>query len=437
MRRMNMTTSQPGTEIGHSWGIRVYYEDTDAGGIVFYANYLKFFERARTEWLRACGIDQNRLADEAGAIFIVRSTAVDYRAPARLDDVVKVVSRIERLGRASVDFAQEAWRDGTLLAAGSIRVGCVERTALRPAAIPPQVLAALRRGQACATAACQRTHADPRCYEASELASTKQHKSMVRLAAPPMLPFCSRKASCGLAKPDAPFGTIKRTFMNTTQDLSIVSLVLNASLLAQAVMALLLLLSLLSWTFIFRKWFAIRRARAQTERFERDFWSGGDLQALYQSAANNRHTIGALERIFESGMREFLKGKEKRLNDPGAILDGARRAMRAAFQREMDVLEANLAFLASVGSVSPYIGLFGTVWGIMNAFRGLANVQQATLANVAPGIAEALTATAIGLFAAIPAVVAYNRYAHDIDRLAIRFETFIEEFSNILQRQAH
>jgi acyl-CoA thioester hydrolase len=146
MRRMNMSTSQPGAEIGYTWPIRVYYEDTDAGGIVFYANYLKFFERARTEWLRACGIDQNQLADETGAIFIVRSTAVDYRAPARLDDVVKVVSRIERLGRASVDFAQEAWRDGTLLATGSIRVGCVERTALRPAAIPPQVLAALRRG---------------------------------------------------------------------------------------------------------------------------------------------------------------------------------------------------------------------------------------------------------------------------------------------------
>jgi acyl-CoA thioester hydrolase len=146
MRRMNMSTSQPGTEIGYTWPIRVYYEDTDAGGIVFYANYLKFFERARTEWLRACGVDQNQLASETGAIFIVRSTAVDYRAPARLDDVVKVVSRIERLGRASVDFAQEAWRDGTLLATGSIRVGCVERIALRPAAIPPPVFAALRRG---------------------------------------------------------------------------------------------------------------------------------------------------------------------------------------------------------------------------------------------------------------------------------------------------
>jgi biopolymer transport protein TolQ len=223
--------------------------------------------------------------------------------------------------------------------------------------------------------------------------------------------------------------------MNNTQDLSFVSLIINASLLAQAVMALLLVMSVVSWTFIIRKWFTVRRARAQTENFERDFWSGGDLQALYLSAANNRHTIGSLERIFEAGMREFLKGKEKRLTDSGAILDGARRAMRAAFQRELDMLESNLAYLASVGSVSPYIGLFGTVWGIMNAFRGLANVQQATLANVAPGIAEALVATAIGLFAAIPAVVAYNRYAHDVDRLASRFETFVEEFSNILQRQ--
>ncbi len=223
--------------------------------------------------------------------------------------------------------------------------------------------------------------------------------------------------------------------MNNTEDLSIISLVLHASILAQAVMALLLVLSLISWTFIFRKWATVRRVRSQTERFERDFWSGGDLNALFQSATHNRHSIGALERIFEAGMREFLKGKE-RSNDATAIVDGSRRAMRAAFQRELDVLEVNLPYLASVGSVSPYIGLFGTVWGIMNSFRGLANVQQATLANVAPGIAEALVATAIGLFAAIPAVVAYNRFATDVDRIAIRFETFIEEFSNILQRQA-
>jgi biopolymer transport protein TolQ len=226
--------------------------------------------------------------------------------------------------------------------------------------------------------------------------------------------------------------------VEVTQDLSIVSLVLHASVLVQAVMALLLVMSLFSWTYIFRKAFALRAARAKTESFERDFWAGGDLQALYQSAANNRHHTGALERIFEAGMREFLKGREQQrgVGDPSAILDASRRAMRAAYQREMDSLESHLPILASVGSVSPYIGLFGTVWGIMNAFRGLSNVQQATLSAVAPGIAEALVATAIGLFAAIPAVIAYNRYATEMDRLANRFESFIEEFSNILQRQA-
>lgn len=224
--------------------------------------------------------------------------------------------------------------------------------------------------------------------------------------------------------------------MNPHQDLSILSLITNASVLVQCVMALLLGLSLMSWTYIFSKAIALRRVKQLTETFERDFWAGGDLQSLYQSAANNRHQIGPLERIFEAGMREYLKAAEQKGQDPSAVLDGARRAMKAAYQREMDVLESHLPFLASVGSVSPYIGLFGTVWGIMNAFRGLSNVQQATLANVAPGIAEALVATAIGLFAAIPAVVGYNRFAAEIDRLAIRFETFMEEFSNILQRQS-
>jgi biopolymer transport protein TolQ len=232
--------------------------------------------------------------------------------------------------------------------------------------------------------------------------------------------------------------------MTVNQDLSFISLISNASLLVQLIMALLLLVSVFSWTYIFRKMFAIRKAHSQTEEFERIFWSGGNLDMLYEDAASSRRKrqdkSGALERIFESGMGEFNKVRASFLNkgefDAGAMLDGARRAMRAAYQREMDALESHLAFLASVGSVSPYVGLFGTVWGIINAFRGLANVQQATLAAVAPGIAEALIATAIGLFAAIPAVVAYNRYSHDIDRLAIRFESFIEEFSNILHRQA-
>ena len=220
-----------------------------------------------------------------------------------------------------------------------------------------------------------------------------------------------------------------------TQDLDIWQLILHASIVVKVVMAILVAVSFMSWMFIFQKWFVLRRAVTQTLDFEREFWGGKDLNALYQGAVNNRHTIGSLERVFEAGYREFAKLRSQAGTDVNTMVDGARRAMRATFQREMDYLERHLAFLASTGSVSPYVGLFGTVWGIMHAFRSLSNVQQATLAQVAPGIAEALVATAIGLFAAIPAVVAYNRYSHDIDRLAIRFESFIEEFSNILQRQ--
>ena len=185
---------------------------------------------------------------------------------------------------------------------------------------------------------------------------------------------------------------------------------------------------------IFSKLFGLRRLRAGNDAFEQEFWSGKNLTDLYNSASNHADSA-TMERIFASGMREFLKLRERRL-DAAAQLDGARRAMRASLQRELDVIEGNVGFLASVGSVSPYVGLFGTVWGIMHAFVGLANVQQVTLATVAPGIAEALVATAIGLFAAIPAVVAYNRFARDIDRTAIQLESFIEEFSNILQRNA-
>jgi biopolymer transport protein TolQ len=224
--------------------------------------------------------------------------------------------------------------------------------------------------------------------------------------------------------------------MNTSADMELWTLVAQASFVVKLVLLLLLAVSFMSWMFIFQKWFAIRKARGETELFEREFWSGKDLQTLYQGAVGNRHGIGSLERIFEAGFREFEKLRGQGRPDPSTMVDGARRAMRATFQREMDALERHLAFLASTGSVSPYVGLFGTVWGIMHAFRSLANVQQATLAQVAPGIAEALIATALGLFAAIPAVLAYNRYSHDIDRLAIRFESFMEEFSNILHRHA-
>ena len=219
------------------------------------------------------------------------------------------------------------------------------------------------------------------------------------------------------------------------QDFSIVTLVLQASLVVQLVMAGLLLASLASWTVIFGKLFGLRKVRADNDEFEREFWVGRNLNDLFDDATR-KVPRSAMERIFASGMREFFKLREKRVGDPGALLDGARRAMRASFQRELDTVESNLSFLASVGSVSPYVGLFGTVWGIMHAFIGLSNLQQVTLATVAPGIAEALVATAIGLFAAIPAVIAYNRFARQIDRIATQLESFIEEFSNILQRNA-
>lgn len=218
------------------------------------------------------------------------------------------------------------------------------------------------------------------------------------------------------------------------QDLDILQLVLHASVVVQIVMLLLMIVSIASWSAIFRKLFAIARVKTQNESFEKEFWSGASLNELLSSAAAKAQNSGPMERIFASGMREFQKLRERRVTDVGMMMDGARRAMRASFQREMDVVESNLSFLASVGSVSPYVGLFGTVWGIMHAFTGLASLQQVTLATVAPGIAEALVATAIGLFAAIPAVIAYNRFAREIDRISIQQETFIEEFSNILQR---
>jgi biopolymer transport protein TolQ len=225
---------------------------------------------------------------------------------------------------------------------------------------------------------------------------------------------------------------------NVTHDTSLLGLVTGASVLVQIVMLILLLASMLSWYYIFLKVFMLRRAARLSERFEKQFWSGTDLNDLYNRAQDGRGG-GSLQRIFEAGFREFVKLRKQSGMDVGVVMDGVRRAMRATYQREMERLESYLSFLASVGSVTPYIGLFGTVWGIMNSFRGLSSnvAQQATLAAVAPGIAEALIATAMGLFAAIPAVVAYNHFAGGINRLATRFESFMEEFSNILQRQVH
>ena len=223
--------------------------------------------------------------------------------------------------------------------------------------------------------------------------------------------------------------------IEATPDFSFLTMLTNASFIVQLVLLLLLLASFMSWWFIFQRLFILRVAKKQAEEFEKEFWSGVDLSQLFQRLTSGRLVPRGMEKIFEAGFREYTKLKKQSGLDISSVMDGTRRAMRAAYQREVDALERSLAFLATVGSVSPYIGLFGTVWGIMNSFRGLANVGQATLAHVAPGIAEALIATAMGLFAAIPAVIAYNRYTHDIDRLATRYESFMEEFSNILQRQ--
>jgi len=218
-------------------------------------------------------------------------------------------------------------------------------------------------------------------------------------------------------------------------DMSILQLVLNASPVVQGVMIILVLASVLSWALIIGKSRQLRRARISAEDFEEDFWGSSDISGTYSQLTMRRGTLDGLERIFEAGFSEFGRLRRKTSNDE-IIMDGSGRAMRIAVSREADIVEQNLPFLASVGSVSPYIGLFGTVWGIMNSFTALGNVQQATLAMVAPGIAEALIATAVGLFAAIPAVIFYNRFATDIDRLLSRYENFSDEFSTVLQRQA-
>src|SRR6202034_3811036 len=218
-------------------------------------------------------------------------------------------------------------------------------------------------------------------------------------------------------------------------ELSILSMVVQASLVVQIVIGILLAASLMSWAIIFRKSMVVRRAQRDADRFEASFWSGGDLSSLYRSIESRGNATG-MESIFEFGFREFARLRAQGGVAADMLLEGARRAMRVAQLKEIERLEHSLATLATVGSTSPYVGLFGTVWGIMNAFSSLGNVQQATLAMVAPGISEALITTAIGLFAAIPAVVAYNRYGDQASRLEIRFDAFTEEFSSILQRHA-
>jgi biopolymer transport protein TolQ len=223
----------------------------------------------------------------------------------------------------------------------------------------------------------------------------------------------------------------------TSGELNVLALILGASVFVKLVMAVLILFSFFSWMIIFRKKAMLDRAMAGANEFEERFWSGADLAGMFREVSSRGSDINGIESIFEGGFREFARLRQRRGLDPRTMLEGAQRAMRVAATREMDRLEQSLEFLANVGSISPYVGLLGTVWGIMTAFQGLQNVKEATIAMVAPGISEALIATAMGLVAAIPASWAYNRYSNKIERVAVRYDTFVEEFSSILQRQSH
>jgi biopolymer transport protein TolQ len=220
-------------------------------------------------------------------------------------------------------------------------------------------------------------------------------------------------------------------------DMSFFHLIAGASMVVKLVMLLLLAVSVASWTMIFRRRSALREAREAADDFEDRFWSGGDLAKLYRELSARAEDVIGMAGIFQAGFSEFGRLRKQTGSDSRSVVEGAQRVMRVVLSRETDDLETHLSFLATVGSTSPYVGLFGTVWGIMNSFRGLGNAQQATLSMVAPGIAEALIATAMGLFAAIPAVIAYNRYSNDVERLINRYDNFLEEFSTILQRQVH
>lgn len=220
-------------------------------------------------------------------------------------------------------------------------------------------------------------------------------------------------------------------------DLSIIQLITDASLIVQIVMGILLAMSIASWAVIFAKSWEFYQAEKQTKTFENAFWSSHDLSSFYSYTSSLGLEQRGMYAIFTVGFKEFVRLKKQAGVEPTEMIEGAQRAMRVAFGREVDQMETRLPFLATVGSVSPYIGLFGTVWGIMNSFRAFATAEQLTLAMVAPGIAEALVATAIGLFAAIPAVVAYNKLSVSSDRLLNQYENFAQEFLTILQRQAY
>ena len=317
------------------WPVRVYYEDTDAGGVVYHASYVAFYERARTEMLRHHHFSQQALMAERVA-FVVRKMTVEYYAPARLDDMLEIQTEITSMRGTSLVFTQRIVNaENTLLNEAEVLVVCVDPLKMKPRALPKSIVAEF----------------------------------------------------------------------NAVTDMNILDLFLKASLLVKLIMLILIGFSIASWAIIIQRTRILNAAAREAEAFEDKFWSGIELSRLYQESQGKRDNLTGSEQIFYSGFKEFVRLHRANSHAPEAVVEGASRAMRISMNRELENLETHIPFLGTVGSISPYIGLFGTVWGIMHAFIALGAVKQATLQMVAPGIAEALIATAIGLFAAIPAVI--------------------------------
>ena len=361
-----MNSGPPGTG-EQRLRVRVYYEDTDASGVVYHANYLKYFERARTEWLEARGLDHRRLAIAEGIVFTLADARIVFQRPARLDDRLDVTTKIAEHRRASIVFAQAISRDGEPAIKARFTVACVRPDDFRPCRIP-------------------------RCVAGE-------------------------------------------AWMSVATDLSLWSLIMQASLLVKGVLLLLLLASITSWVMIFSKRRLIKRTVKDMEWFESRFWSGGNLADIYAETDDDEPAQG-MPAMFRAGYEEFERQRNENhgFNTPQDILPSVQRNMKVIHARELERLESGLVVLATIGSISPYVGLFGTVWGIMSAFIGLGNVEQASLSMVAPGIAEALIATAMGLFAAIPATVAYNIFSNRLDFIENRLDTFMEEVIGIVER---
>ena len=384
----------------HSMKLRVYYEDTDASGIVYHANYLKFAERGRTEMMRALGFAHSGIAAETGIVFTVRQVSADFRLPARLDDLLSVETRIVEIGGARLRLDQRICRDGTLLAA----LDMVDRLC--------------RRGR------------PPAPDSAGAAYCARRSRSILRAAINCRKDAIKGRHQCNRYRPQHLPGTCPPS-------LSMFDLFLQSDSIVKLVMLILLVASFWSWAVIFDKVLRLRRLQQAASSFEDTFWSGGSLDDLYDRVG--QRPIDPMSAVFAAAMREWRRSAAKGLlGTPGmrsSLQQRIERVMNVTVGREMDRVERFMSFLATVGSTAPFVGLFGTVWGIMNSFQAIAASKNTSLAVVAPGIAEALFATALGLVAAIPAVVAYNKLATDFGRYAGRLEGFATEFSAILSRQ--